>query len=84
MSDDGYLDLAGLADYSKLSMRTLQRHLKDPDHPLPCHRVGRRLLFDKREFDAWVRRLPEEQVPTPDASLHADAAAIVRSIRGRE
>jgi predicted DNA-binding transcriptional regulator AlpA len=78
---EGYVDLARLSDYSGLSVRTLQRHLKDPNHPLPCHRVGRRLLFDKREFDAWVRRLPEEQVPSGELSV---AESVARALgKGR-
>jgi len=58
--DDGYLDLEQLARYSSLSVRTLQRHLKDPVHPLPHHQVqptGKargRTVVSKRAFDAWM------------------------------
>lgn len=53
--DDGYVDLKGLARYSALSVSTLQRRARDRVHPLPAHRVGKRLLFRKPEFDIWLR-----------------------------
>ena len=62
--EDRCFDLRALAEYSGLSIRTLQRHIVDPDNPLPTHHVcvkgkGRgRVLVLKREFDAWVRRFP--------------------------
>jgi hypothetical protein len=61
-ADVGYLDLDGLARYSGLSVSSLRRYLIAAEHPLPHHRIGRRVLVDKREFDAWVR----------DAARHAD------------
>jgi len=62
--DDGrtdYLDLDELARYSRLSVRTLQRHLKrTDDHQLPHWQVcipGKkkgRVLVSKRAFDRWI------------------------------
>ena len=64
-SEDRWFDLSGLAGYSGMSISTLRRHLVDPEHPLPHHRVrptgkdrGRVLVF-KREFDEWVRSFAE-------------------------
>jgi hypothetical protein len=73
--DDGYLDLEQLARYSSLSVRTLQRHLKDPVHPLPHREVrntgkGRgRVVVRKDEFHAWMDRFkPAAATDGPDVS----------------
>jgi excisionase family DNA binding protein len=52
---DPYLPLRALAGYTGLSVRTLREHLADPAHPLPCYRVGGKVLVRRSEFDAWVR-----------------------------
>ena len=51
---DPYLSLTGLAGYSGLSVRKLRIHLADVAHPLPCYRVGRKILVRRSEFDAWI------------------------------
>jgi excisionase family DNA binding protein len=51
---DCYFSLAGLAAYCSLSKRTLYAYLNDPSHPLPCYRVGGRVLVRKGAFDAWI------------------------------
>ena len=53
---DPYLSLKALAGYSGLSVRTLRGYLTDPFYPLPCYRVGGKLLVKRSEFDAWMRR----------------------------
>jgi hypothetical protein len=53
---DPYLSLKALADYSSLSVRMLRYCLDDPDHPLPCYQVNRKLLVRRSEFDTWVTR----------------------------
>jgi hypothetical protein len=84
---DPYLSLTGLAGYSGLSVRKLRTHLADVAHPIPCYRVGGKLLVRRSEFDAWiatyrqrgrvdVNRLVDEVVrelsaPTPGAAGHA-------------
>ncbi len=49
-----WLDLKNLSDYSSLSVRKLRDHLKDPSHPLPCHRIGGKILVSRVEYDAWA------------------------------
>ena len=51
---DPYLSLVGLAGYSGLSVRKLRAHLADVMHPLPCYRVGGKILVRRSEFDAWM------------------------------
>jgi hypothetical protein len=75
--DVGYLDLGELARYSGLSISSLRRYLRDPEHPLPHYQVRGagntrgRVLVSKREFDAWVCSFApapathEEPVPDP-------------------
>ena len=41
---DPFLPLKALATYSGLSVRKLRSHLEDPGHPLPCYRVGGKIL----------------------------------------
>ena len=51
---DPYLSLAALARYGGLSIRKLRAHLTDVAHPLPCYRVGGKILVRRSEFDAWM------------------------------
>jgi hypothetical protein len=51
---DPYLSLTGLAGYSGLSVRKLRTHLAHVAHPLPCYRVGGKILVRRSEFDAWI------------------------------
>ena len=53
---DPFMSLKGLAAYSGLSVRTLRDHLGDAVHPLPCFRVGGKILVRRSEFDAWIER----------------------------
>lgn len=41
---DPFFPLKALASYSGMSQRKLRQHLEDPLHPLPCYRVGGKLL----------------------------------------
>jgi hypothetical protein len=52
---DPYFSLRALSGYCDLSVRTLREHLADATHPLPCYRVGGKVLVRRSEFDAWVR-----------------------------
>jgi hypothetical protein len=53
---DPWLSLKALATYSSLSVRKLRQHLEDSLHPLPCYRVGGKLLVRRSDYDAWVSR----------------------------
>jgi hypothetical protein len=84
---DPFLSLTGLAGYSGLSVRKLRTHLAHVAHPLPCYRVGGKILVRRSEFDAWIAtyrqrgrvdvdRLVNEVVrelsaPAPGAAGHA-------------
>ena len=73
---DPFLSLKALTSYSNLSVRTLRAFLTDPRHPLPCYRVGAKILVRRSEFDSWMRqhrhvgsanvdRLMAEMFPVP-------------------
>lgn len=51
---DPFLTLRALASYSGLSVRKLREYLTDPAHPLPCYRVGGKIVVRRSEFDAWI------------------------------
>src|SRR5262249_18508861 len=51
---DQFLPLRALAAYSGLSVRKLRQCLEDPAHPVPCYRVGGKILVRRSEFDAWI------------------------------
>ena len=51
---DPFLPLRALAAYSGLGVRTLRAHLSDLTHPLPCYRVGGKILVRRSEFDSWI------------------------------
>jgi excisionase family DNA binding protein len=62
---DPYMGLRALASYGGLSLRKLREHLADPVSPLPCYRVGRKVLVRRSDFDAWIaqyRRVGGEAV----------------------
>ncbi len=63
---EGYLPLKALARYSGLSVRTLRGYLSHPAHPLPCYRLGGKVLVKQSEFDAWMERFRAEVVPRVD------------------
>jgi len=64
--EDRYLRLAELSDYSSLSVRTLQRAIASPIHPLTAHRVGRAVLVRKCDFDAWIEKRENAAANTLD------------------
>ena len=51
---DPFLSLRALAGYSGLSIRKLRDFLERPQHPLPCYRVGGKILVRRSEFDLWI------------------------------
>jgi hypothetical protein len=91
---DPYLSLAGLAGYCGLSVRNLRAHLADVMHPLPCYRVGGKILVRRSEFDVWiaayrqrgradVARLVDEMVREVIAPAPAAAGcALLDKLRG--
>jgi hypothetical protein len=52
---DPFLSLRALASYSSLSVRTLRGYLTDSRRPLPCYRIGGKILVRRSEFDTWLR-----------------------------
>jgi hypothetical protein len=64
---DVYLPLRALASYAGLSVRTLRMYLTHPANPLPCYRVGGKVLVRRSEYDAWVLRFRSNVAPAVDA-----------------
>jgi hypothetical protein len=58
--DDGYLPVKDLAVYSGLCVRTLRNYISHPSHPLPCYRIGGKVLVRRSEFDQWALQFREE------------------------
>lgn len=54
MTTGEYLPLKALAQYSGLSVRTLRSYLASPSHPLPCFRIGGKVLVRRSDFDTWA------------------------------
>jgi lambda repressor-like predicted transcriptional regulator len=53
---DPFVSLRALATYSGLSVRTLRAYLTDPSHPLPCYRIGGKIVVRRSEYDTWAAR----------------------------
>jgi hypothetical protein len=51
---DPWMSLKALSGYSALSVRTLRSLLVDPVHPLPCYRLGGRVLVRRSDYDTWA------------------------------
>lgn len=64
--DDAYLPLRTLSSYSGLSIRTLRGYLSHPAHPLPCYRIGGKLLVRRSEYDSWALRFRSNVAPAVD------------------
>jgi hypothetical protein len=62
--DDGYMDLKTLAAYSAMSIRSLRRHLEDVSHPLPCYRIGGKIVVRQSQFDQWVQQFESRGRPS--------------------
>lgn len=45
-----------VAVYAGLSVRTLRMYLAHPAYPLPCFRIGGKVLVRRADFDAWASR----------------------------
>ena len=53
----GYFSKKDLCVYSGACERTVSGWLKDPTHPLPHFRLGRKMIRIKRaDFDAWIEK----------------------------
>ncbi len=51
---DPYWPLKALSGYCGISVRKLREFLDDPVRPLPCYRIGGKLLVRRSEFDTWI------------------------------
>jgi len=76
---DPYLSLAALARYGGLSVRTLRGHLNDVSHPLPCYRVGGKILVRRSEFDGWMAAFRQRGRRDVDRLV----ADVLREVQGR-
>ena len=52
--DPEYLSIKALASYSGISARTLRTLLKDQVNPIPCRRIGGKILVRRGEYDSWA------------------------------
>jgi hypothetical protein len=74
---DPYLSLRALAGYSGLSIRRLRALLEDPSHPLPCFRIGGKILVRRSEYDTWAARYRREG----RADVDQVVAGVLESLR---
>jgi predicted DNA-binding transcriptional regulator AlpA len=78
---DPFLSLKALATYSGLGVRTLRARLTDPRHPLPCYRIGGKIVVRRSEFDAWVAQFKTVGNPNVEhvvAEVLADLGGLQR------
>jgi hypothetical protein len=73
---DPYLSLRALAGYSGLSVRRLRALLDDPSHPLPCFRIGGKILVRRSDYDVWVARYRRVGRPDVDRVVSAVLASL--------
>lgn len=55
-----WMDLRRLTEYAAaaVSERTLRAWIHSPVAPLPASRAGRKILVNRRTFDAWLQAHP--------------------------
>lgn len=56
LTDDKFLDIKQLVQYSTFSDSSLRNYLSDPENPIPFFRVNRKILVKKSEFDRWMEQ----------------------------
>ncbi len=71
---DPFLPLKALAAYSGVSVRRLRDYLEDVGHPLPCYRVGGKIVVRRSEFDTWISAYRQQG--------RADVVRIVEEVLG--
>ena len=54
--NDVYLSLKELSQYAGFSVRRLRDFVSDPVAPLPCYRIGGKVLVKRSEYDDWAQR----------------------------
>jgi excisionase family DNA binding protein len=69
--DTNYITIKEVAARASLSIRTLRSFIKQPNNPLPCFKVGGKLLFSWQEVAKWVEQSRVKAI---------DTKAIVQSI----
>jgi hypothetical protein len=73
---DQYLDLRRLSLYSGIGIRTLRSHLVRCVNPLPCYRVGGKIVVKRSEYDAWMLAFRKRG----DAALDAVVSELVEGL----
>ena len=66
---DPYMDLKGLSGYSSIPVRTLRSYLDRLEHPLPCYRLGQKILVRISEFDHWMEHFARQGRPSLTRAL---------------
>jgi hypothetical protein len=74
--DAEYMALPQLAQYGGLSVRTLRGYLTHAVYPLPCYKIGGRVLVRRSDYDAWAARFRVE----PSATIDAMASTMLRGL----
>jgi hypothetical protein len=74
---DQWMSLKALAGYSGLSVRNLRDRITDPAHPLPCYRIGGKLLARRSDYDAWAARYRR----VGDVELDQVVSEVLRGLR---
>lgn len=64
-----YRNIKDLSAAIGLSVRTIRNWVVDPVNPIPCFRVGGKLLFEESEVVKWIEQFRVEVV---DVSKLAD------------
>jgi hypothetical protein len=52
------LDIKGLSESFPFTVHQIYKWVRDPIHPLPHRKAGKRLLFDLEQVFKWFDELP--------------------------
>ncbi|MBZ0159479.1 MAG: helix-turn-helix domain-containing protein [bacterium] len=81
LRNDAYLTVREVADYTRLSIRTIRKWVHDPHQPLPHYKCGGKLLFRRDQIDQWLRVYFFRRSPAAIDAVDAYVNDILRKLK---
>ena len=70
------VDLKNFSRQTSLSVYTLRKYIKS--HSMPCYRVGRKILINPEECEAWFEQFKSVPIAEQQKSLRERVNEVLR------